>query len=143
MRSLISYQRAQEEQADRAGVKFLTATGQSAKGMVDTFKRFSNESLFAAHGADPYLQSHPMPADRVAALEEVAQASPYWDKKDDPPCRCATTWCAPRSPPSWNGRIPSTTAIRCRTTACRRATRARSSPICTATCATRLPRSTG
>jgi len=84
MRSLISYQRTQEEQADRAGVKFLTATGQSAKGMVDTFKRFSNESLFAAHGADPYLQSHPMPADRVAALETVAQASPYWDKKDDP-----------------------------------------------------------
>lgn len=84
MRSLISYQRAQEEQADRAGVKFLTATGQSARGMVDTFKRFSNESLFATRGADPYLQSHPMPADRVAALEQVAQASPYWEKKDDP-----------------------------------------------------------
>ena len=84
MRSLISYQRAQEEQADRAGVKFLTATTQSARGMVDTFKRFSNESLFAARGADPYLQSHPMPADRVAALEQVAQASPYWEKKDDP-----------------------------------------------------------
>jgi predicted Zn-dependent protease len=83
MLSLISYQRAQEEQADRAGVKFLTATGQSARGMVDTFKRFSNESLFAARGTDPYLQSHPMPADRVAALETVAQASPYWDKKDD------------------------------------------------------------
>jgi len=83
MRSLISYQRAQEEQADRAGVKFLTATSQSARGMVDTFKRFGNESLFAARGADPYLQSHPMPADRVAALEQVAQASPYWEKKDD------------------------------------------------------------
>src|ERR1700722_7216856 len=32
-RNLISYQRQQEENADRAGVKFLTATGQSAKGM--------------------------------------------------------------------------------------------------------------
>jgi predicted Zn-dependent protease len=84
MRSLLSYQRQQEEQADRAGVKFLTATGQSAKGMYDTFKRFTNDSLFAARGADPYMQSHPMPADRVAALEEVARASPYWDKKDDP-----------------------------------------------------------
>ena len=83
-RTLISYVRQQEEQADRAGVKFLTATGQSAKGMYDTFKRFANDSLFAAHGADPYLQSHPMPADRVAALEELARSSPYWDKKDDP-----------------------------------------------------------
>jgi predicted Zn-dependent protease len=83
-RNLISYQRQQEENADRAGVKFLTATGQSAKGMYDTFRRFSNDTLFAAHGADPYVQSHPMPAERVAALEEIARTSSYWEKKDDP-----------------------------------------------------------
>jgi len=84
LRSLLSYQRQQEESADRAGVKFLTATGQSARGMYETFKRLSNDTLFAAHGSDPYFQSHPMPADRVAALEELARSSPYWDKKDDP-----------------------------------------------------------
>jgi predicted Zn-dependent protease len=83
-RSLLSYQRQQEESADRAGVKFLTASGQSPKGMYETFKRFTDESLFAARGADPYLLSHPMPAERVAALEEFAHSSPYWDKKDDP-----------------------------------------------------------
>jgi len=83
-RSLISYVRQQEENADRAGVKFLTATGQSPRGMYETFKRFTNESLFAARDADPYLQSHPMPAERVAALEGLARSSPYWDKKDDP-----------------------------------------------------------
>src|SRR6478735_6358315 len=53
-RTLISYVRQQEENADRAGVKFLTATGQSAKGMYETFKRFTNDSLFAARGSDPY-----------------------------------------------------------------------------------------
>jgi predicted Zn-dependent protease len=83
-RSLLSYQRQHEESADRAGVKYLTATGQSPKGMYETFKRFTDESLFAARGADPYLLSHPMPADRVAALEGIARSSPYWDKKDDP-----------------------------------------------------------
>ena len=83
-RTLLSYVRQQEENADRAGVKFLNATGQSAKGMYETFKRFTNESLFAARGADPYVQSHPMPAERVAALEEFARSSPSWDKKDDP-----------------------------------------------------------
>lgn len=82
--TLLSYQRAQEEQADRAGVKFLTMTGQSPKGMYDTFKRFANESLFAAEGSDPYLQSHPMPQERVDALEQLVKTSPYWDKKDDP-----------------------------------------------------------
>ncbi|WP_322867552.1 M48 family metalloprotease [Bradyrhizobium ottawaense] len=83
-RTLLSYQRQQEENADRAGVKFLTATQQSPKGMYETFKRFTSESLFAARGADPYLQSHPMPAERVAALQEFASSSPYWNKKDDP-----------------------------------------------------------
>ncbi|NEV00498.1 M48 family metalloprotease [Bradyrhizobium uaiense] len=83
-RTLLSYQRQQEENADRAGVKFLNATGQSAKGMYETFRRFTDESLFASRGADPYLQSHPMPVDRVSALQEMARSSPYWDKKDDP-----------------------------------------------------------
>jgi predicted Zn-dependent protease len=81
--TLLSYQRQQEENADRAGVKFLTATKQSAKGMYDTFKRFSDDGLFAARGADPYMQSHPMPAERVAALEGLAKSSPYWNTKDD------------------------------------------------------------
>jgi predicted Zn-dependent protease len=83
-RNLLSYVRQQEENADKAGVKFLNATGQSSRGMYETFKRFTDESLFAARGSDPYVQSHPMPAQRVAALEELARSSPYWDKKDDP-----------------------------------------------------------
>ncbi len=58
--------RQQEENADRAGVKYLNATQQSARGMWETFKRFTSDSMFAARGADPYLQSHPMPAERVA-----------------------------------------------------------------------------
>ncbi|KPG00176.1 peptidase [Rhodopseudomonas sp. AAP120] len=82
-RNLLSYQRQQEENADKAAVKFLDATGQSAKGMYETFRRFTDESLFAARGADPYAQSHPMPAERVRALEELARSSPNWDKKDD------------------------------------------------------------
>jgi predicted Zn-dependent protease len=83
-RNLLSYVRQQEENADKAGVKFLNATGQSSRGMYETFKRFTEESLFAARGTDPYVQSHPMPAQRVAALEELARSSPHWDKKDDP-----------------------------------------------------------
>jgi predicted Zn-dependent protease len=84
MRSLLAYQRAQEEQADRAGVKFLAATGQSAKGMYETFKRFADQQLFASQYIDPYVQSHPMPAERIAALQEIARSSPYWDKLDPP-----------------------------------------------------------
>jgi predicted Zn-dependent protease len=81
--TLLAYQRGQEESADRAGVRFLTMTGQSAKGMYDTFKRFADESLFSAHSIDPYAQNHPMPAERMAALAELVK-TPYWDKKDPP-----------------------------------------------------------
>jgi len=83
-RSLLAYVRTQEDQADHAALKFLNATGQSPKGMVDLFKRLSDESLFAARDASPYLQTHPLPADRVATLEVAAKASPYWSKADSP-----------------------------------------------------------
>jgi predicted Zn-dependent protease len=83
-RSLLAYQRNQEEQADRAGVKFLNATQQSTKGMYDTFKRLSDQVMFNTRYIDPYVQSHPMPAERVAALEIFAKESPYWNKKDPP-----------------------------------------------------------
>ncbi len=82
MRSLLAYIRTQEDQADHAGVKFLTATGQSPRGMVELFKRLSNESLFNSRFIDPYMQTHPLPADRVAALETMGKTSPYWDRKD-------------------------------------------------------------
>jgi predicted Zn-dependent protease len=81
---MIGYMRAQEEQADRAGVKFLTATGQSPKGMYDTFKRMADQVLYQVRYINPYLQTHPLPSERVAALEGLAKASPYWDHKDSP-----------------------------------------------------------
>jgi len=81
-RQLLAYVRSQEDQADHAALKFLAATGQSPKGMVETFKRMSGDILFKATGADPYQQTHPLPADRVATLETAAKASPNWDKKD-------------------------------------------------------------
>ncbi len=49
-------------------------TGQSAKGMYDTFKRFADETMFASSTIlIPMLQNHPMPAERMAALEELVQ----------------------------------------------------------------------
>ena len=66
-RTMLSYMRAQEEAADRAGVKFLNATQQSAKGMYETFKRFADDQLVISSRIDPYQQSHPMPRERDGA----------------------------------------------------------------------------
>ena len=84
LHSLLAYARTQEDQADHAGVKFLNATHQSPKGMVELFKRLSNEMLYNTRYIDPYMQTHPMPAERLATLEVIARQSPYWDVKDPP-----------------------------------------------------------
>jgi predicted Zn-dependent protease len=84
MRSLLSYQRGEEAAADRAAINYLNATGQSAKGMVDTFRRLQNESMFAARQADPYAISHPVPADRIAIIEPLAKASAHYNAVDPP-----------------------------------------------------------
>jgi predicted Zn-dependent protease len=83
-RSLLAYVRTQEDQADHAGVKFLNATGQSARGMLELFKRLGNEALFNSRYIDPYLQTHPLPPERVAALEVLAKSSPYFERTDPP-----------------------------------------------------------
>lgn len=84
MRSLLSYQRGEEAAADRAAINYLNATGQSAKGMVETFRRLHNETMFIARHVDPYAVSHPMPADRIAIIEPLARASPHYGKTDPP-----------------------------------------------------------
>lgn len=83
-RSLLAYQRGEEEAADRAAVGYLTKSGQSAKGMLTTFKRFEDQIAFSKRFIDPYAQSHPMPADRIANLEVLAKKSPVFDKPDPP-----------------------------------------------------------
>ena len=83
-RTLLSYQRSQEEAADRAAVTFLNATGQSSIGMIQTFSRFAQQQLFVTQQIDPYLLSHPTAQNRIAQLESLAQSSPYYNKKDPP-----------------------------------------------------------
>ena len=83
-RTMLSYIRAQEEAADRAGVKFLNATQQSAKGMYLTFKRFADDQLVISSRIDPYQQTHPMPRERMAMLEDLIKTNGYWEKTDSP-----------------------------------------------------------
>jgi predicted Zn-dependent protease len=81
-RNLLSYQRSEEQAADLAAVRYLTATGQSPKGMLDTFARFADNGLFRSNAVDPYLMSHPLPAERISQLERLAKQSPNFAAKD-------------------------------------------------------------
>ena len=83
MRSILSYRRAQELSADQAGVDYLTKSHQSPAGMLKTFRYFADQSVGTLK-VDPYIQSHPVPMDRIAQLQEIAQRSPYFNEKDAP-----------------------------------------------------------
>ncbi|MHC5307418.1 M48 family metalloprotease [Bartonella sp. LJL80] len=84
MRTLLNYQRSEESAADRAAVNYLNKSGQSTKGMLITFERFSSALALSGSKVDPYRISHPLPRERIAALETLAKQSPYFDKKDPP-----------------------------------------------------------
>jgi len=84
MRSLLSERRSQESAADQAGIKFLSATQQSARGMLETFERFAQQEYIGAASQDAFYRSHPVATDRLARLRQLAESSAYFSAKDTP-----------------------------------------------------------
>ena len=84
MRSFLSERRSQESAADQAGLRFLEATQQSGRGMLETFEGFAQQEYVSSDYQDPFVRSHPVAADRIARLRELVAKSPYVDKKDPP-----------------------------------------------------------
>jgi len=81
-RNFLAYARGMEASADQAALKYLTATGQSARGMITLFEKLARQSIVTLRNVDPYVMSHPMPMDRIRNLEEAAKKSPYYNAKD-------------------------------------------------------------
>lgn len=82
LRSLQSYRRSEEMNADQSAARYLNATGQSVRGMLTTFERFSQSLSLAGVQVDQYQISHPLPRERIALLEELARKSKYFGAKD-------------------------------------------------------------
>jgi predicted Zn-dependent protease len=83
MRSVLAYRQDEESSADQAGVSFLNATKQSGRGMIETFEFMANK-LIGVQGINPYLQTHPMPQQRLLQLRELVTSSPYYNAVDPP-----------------------------------------------------------
>lgn len=83
-RSFLSYSRTQEASADQAGLTFLTASGQSAHGLIGFFEYLGDQEALLTANKDPYVRSHPLTEDRVARLREAARESPHWNKPAPP-----------------------------------------------------------
>ncbi|WP_083507618.1 M48 family metalloprotease [Aureimonas frigidaquae] len=83
-RGLMSYQRTEEITADRSALTYLRKTGQSPKGLLDSFEGLLRNNMLSGRGTDRYLSSHPAPQDRIGFLQTAARESPYFDRKDPP-----------------------------------------------------------
>ncbi|MEA2855136.1 MAG: hypothetical protein QOE02_5157, partial [Rhodospirillaceae bacterium] len=69
--SFLHYTQTQENAADQAAITFLQRTGQSPKGAVEFMRVLQREERMAISQRDPYLSTHPLTPDRVAAFEEA------------------------------------------------------------------------
>lgn len=83
-RTFLKYARGQEAAADQAAVRYLEATGQSARGMLTLFERLSDQMLVSIRNIDPYAVSHPLPRERITLLERLAKSSRYFNRQDTP-----------------------------------------------------------
>lgn len=68
-RDFFSYTRTQEASADQYALKILDATHQSAQGMVNFFETLVGQELLTSANQDPYMRTHPVTTDRIAAVQ--------------------------------------------------------------------------
>lgn len=69
LRSLLSHYRGNEQQADQAAVRYMRETGLSPQGMLDMFELLRRkERQHIGPGGTPYLRTHPLSTDRIAAM---------------------------------------------------------------------------
>jgi len=84
MRSLLAERRAQEASADQRGLRYLSQTGQSGRGMLETFVRFQRQEFISSQHQDPFVRSHPVASHRLALLRDRVAKSPHYGKRDAP-----------------------------------------------------------
>jgi predicted Zn-dependent protease len=84
MSQFLAFSRVQEATADQMGVTFLNRTHQSARGMIEVFEKFANDNARSAYYNKEFVSDHPADRDRIDALQQRVDASPYKDVPDTP-----------------------------------------------------------
>ena len=75
LRTLLAYRQDEESSADQAGISFLNATKQSGRGMLETLE-FMASKLVGVQGINPYLQTHPLPQQRLTQSQDPGHGEP-------------------------------------------------------------------
>ncbi len=80
----LRYNRGQEATADQSSITYLEALGKSSRGALELWSKSRNAQVVFARRVNPYLLTHPLANDRLTALQQRVEASPYYDKEDSP-----------------------------------------------------------
>ena len=85
MGKYLAFSRVQESTADATGLKFLTASGITGKGMLGFFKKLQRQEFYwgATEKIDPFQQTHPLSGERIQTLTHDVQASPAYARQPD------------------------------------------------------------
>jgi predicted Zn-dependent protease len=84
MRGMLRYSQGQESSADHAGLRYLNATHQSARGLLTLLHKLASQEQLTSARQSPYLRTHPLSRERLLSVEHEVSISPYSDVVDPP-----------------------------------------------------------
>ena len=73
LQSQLNFSRDMEREADRIGFNVMTDAGFEARGAGSMFEKLQYASRFDDNGSFPYLRSHPLSTERIAAVQARLQ----------------------------------------------------------------------
>jgi predicted Zn-dependent protease len=82
MRSFLTFSVGQEVNADQAAMRFLDATHQSARGLLEFFEILQGQEVLSGAHQSPYVRTHPLTAQRIEYVRQHVEHSPYSNVTD-------------------------------------------------------------
>lgn len=71
--SQINYTRANEKEADRVGIRFLSLSGYDPTGMPEFFQKLERKNRYVGRNYPEFLRTHPITVDRIAEATQRAE----------------------------------------------------------------------
>ncbi len=82
--NFLRYSRGQESTADQSSITYLDKLGHSSSGALEIWRKMRNTQIIRGRQINPYFQSHPLANERLSALQQRTESSPYFDRVDPP-----------------------------------------------------------
>lgn len=76
----LSHSRVNESSADQAALRFMESAKMNPAGLESFFEKLQDQELLPASQQNEYVRTHPLTSNRIAAIEEKAEQSPYIGK---------------------------------------------------------------